>query len=178
MLSLSATDTGQRLPSRMGIQQDGTRVQCFRADRNKTELDGGSLLGWDRWHCSSIIAAHTELAACSNWFAPAGMCAFVSGAAVNHLTPHVCVLLLLPLPPPPAVLLVCPPQLPADLGKLADDVTGMGMRSALAHAKNDRRPLSMLKQEKTKKKRKLNLRHMTNTHLAHLLTDAQYTSID
>lgn len=69
-------------------------------------------------------------------------------------------------------------QLPADLGKLAEDVTSMGMRSALAHAKNDRRPLGMLKQEKTKKKRKLNLRHVTNTHLAHLLTGQQFTSID
>ena len=101
------------------------------------------------------------------------VCAF--GAAVNKNSARMCVLLLLPL------LLLCwlvCTQLPADLRKLADDVTIMGMRSALAHAKNDRRPMSMLKQQKTKKKRKLNLRHMTNTHLAHLLTDAQYTSID
>jgi hypothetical protein len=83
---------------------------------------------------------------------------------------------LLPL----TLLLLCfAVQLPADIGKLADDVTGMGMRSALAHAKNDRRPLGMLKQEKTKKKRKLNLKHVTNTHLTHLLTQGpQYATID
>jgi hypothetical protein len=75
---------------------------------------------------------------------------------------------------------VCPGgsvQLPSDPKDLAAGVEKHGMRSALAYAKTDRKPLGMMKQEKTKKKRKTNLRHMTNTHLAHLL-DGQFTSID
>jgi hypothetical protein len=68
-------------------------------------------------------------------------------------------------------------ELPSDPKDLAAGVEKHGMRSALAYAKTDRKPLGMMKQEKTKKKRKTNLRHMTNTHLAHLL-DGQFTSID
>jgi hypothetical protein len=69
--------------------------------------------------------------------------------------------------------------LPSDPGELANEVTKLGMRSALANAdRSSRKAISMMKAEKVKKKRKLNLRHMTNTHLAHLLVDNQYTSID
>lgn len=58
-------------------------------------------------------------------------------------------------------------------------MTGMSMRSALAMASRDRKaPMTGPKQERPKKKRKLNLRHITNTHMAHMLTDNQYTSID
>lgn len=68
-------------------------------------------------------------------------------------------------------------QLPADHSVLSEDVTKMGLRSALKSC--TRRAIGFLKQEKKpKKKRKLQIQHMTNTHLAHVLNDNQYTSID
>lgn len=69
-------------------------------------------------------------------------------------------------------------QLPEDPQVLIQDVKASGKRSALACARTDRKPLGMLKQEKTKKKRKLNLKHVTNTHLVQMFVGDQYTSID
>lgn len=59
-----------------------------------------------------------------------------------------------------------------------EDVKKAGKRSALAHARTDRKPLGMMKQEKTRKKRKINLKHVTNTHMAHMFMGDQFTSID
>lgn len=70
-------------------------------------------------------------------------------------------------------------QLPAEPAELiADLTTKFKLRSALASVASTRKPIALLKAEKPKKKRKLNIRHITNTHMAHVLTDNQFTSID
>lgn len=72
-------------------------------------------------------------------------------------------------------------QLPLDPAELMASLSGLGMRSALASAASSRKPISLVKAERVKKKRKMNIRHMTNVHMADMLTgaDAQkYTSID
>lgn len=72
-------------------------------------------------------------------------------------------------------------QLPLDPAELMASLSGLGMRSALASAVSSRKPISLVKAERVKKKRKMNIRHMTNVHMADMLTGAdaqQYTSID
>ena len=71
-------------------------------------------------------------------------------------------------------------QIPADIKDLQAEVSKLaGVRSALAIAARDRKaPMTGPKQERAKKKRKLNMKHITNTHLAHVIADSQFTSID
>eukprot|EP00882_Tetradesmus_deserticola_P005977 GHRQ01006293.1.p1 GENE.GHRQ01006293.1~~GHRQ01006293.1.p1 ORF type:complete len:303 (+),score=132.82 GHRQ01006293.1:72-980(+) len=72
-------------------------------------------------------------------------------------------------------------QLPLDPAELIASLSGLGIRSALASAASSRKPISLVKTERVKKKRKMNIRHMTNVHMADMLTGAdaqQYTSID
>jgi hypothetical protein len=72
-------------------------------------------------------------------------------------------------------------QLPLDPAELISSVKNLGMRSALANAASSRKPISLVKTERVKKKRKMNIRHMTNVHMADMLTGAEaqkYTSID
>ena len=57
----------------------------------------------------------------------------------------------------------------------------LGMRSLLASAVSQRKPVALLKQEKSRKKRRMQVRHLTNTHLKEVFASAeaaQYTSID
>jgi len=56
--------------------------------------------------------------------------------------------------------------------ELISAVTKMGLRSALRNASSQRKSITMVKQERPKKKRKMQLRHMTRTHLAHLPSGA------
>eukprot|EP00879_Flechtneria_rotunda_P004507 GHRR01004762.1.p1 GENE.GHRR01004762.1~~GHRR01004762.1.p1 ORF type:complete len:290 (+),score=88.55 GHRR01004762.1:243-1112(+) len=72
-------------------------------------------------------------------------------------------------------------QLPNDPQELMVSLRHMGVRSALASVTSQRRPIALPKAERVKKKRKMQVRHMTNTHMAHMFTGAaaeQYTSID
>lgn len=68
------------------------------------------------------------------------------------------------------------PSEPAEL--ISDLTTKFKLRSALASVASTRKPIALLKADRPKKKRKLNIRHITNTHMAHVLTDNQFTSID
>ncbi|KAF8069496.1 hypothetical protein HT031_001612 [Scenedesmus sp. PABB004] len=72
-------------------------------------------------------------------------------------------------------------QLPAEPGELIASLGKLGMRSALANASSQRKPVSLMKAEKGKKKRRMQVRHLTNVHMAAMLTGAdaaQFTSID
>lgn len=72
-----------------------------------------------------------------------------------------------------------PAQLPGDPQELAAAVGKLGLRSALLNSSTlSRKAATLVKQERPKKKRKMQLRHMTNTHLSHMLNAQQYTSID
>jgi hypothetical protein len=84
------------------------------------------------------------------------------------------------LPPPCAVItLLRARQLPSEPAELTADLTGkFKQRSALANVASSRKPIALMKQDRPKKKRKLNIRHITNVHMAHVLTDNQFTSID
>lgn len=73
-------------------------------------------------------------------------------------------------------------QLPADPSVLFSSMKGLGLQSSFEHAIATRKPANIMKLERPKKKaRKMNIRHMTNVHMAGMLTGAdaqQYTSID
>lgn len=73
-----------------------------------------------------------------------------------------------------------PRQPPSEPSELIEDLTAkFKLRSAMANLVSSRKPIALMKADKPKKKRKLNIRHITNVHMAHLLADtAQYTSID
>jgi len=76
----------------------------------------------------------------------------------------------------------CVSQVPTETHDLIAAVLKANMHSALSNTEKvqaaNKKRLGLLKPEKKRKQRKLNLKHITNTHMAHLLADNQYTSID